>query len=67
MIRIHFLNVGHGDCCIVEFIDNSRVAVIDINRTSEMDEDSAREIYESLSPSLITESKITLSMLVKAG
>jgi len=67
MLRIHFLNVGHGDCCIVEFIDNSRVAVIDINRTSEMDEDSAREIYESLSPSLIAESKITLSMLVKAG
>jgi len=73
MLRIHFLNVGHGDCCIVEFIDNSRVTMIDINRTSEMDENSAREIYESLSTSLaaklilMSESKITSSMLVRVG
>lgn len=73
MLRIHFLNVGHGDCCIIEFIDNSRVAMIDINRTSEMDENSAKEIYESLSTSLAAklmlamESKITSSMLVRAG
>jgi len=73
MLRIHFLNVGHGDCCIVEFIDNSRVAMIDINRTSEMDENSAREIYESLSISLAarlllaSKSKITSSMLERAG
>jgi len=73
MLRIHFLNVGHGDCCIIEFIDNSRVAMIDINRTSEMDENSAKEIYESLSISsaarlmLASGSKITSSMLKSAG
>jgi len=73
MLRIHFLNVGHGDCCIIEFIDNSRVAMIDINRTSEMDENSAREIYESLSTSLaarlilVSGAKITSSMLESAG
>ncbi len=59
MLKIHFLNVGHGDCCIVEFLDNSRIAIIDINRTTEMDKDSSKEIYISLNPS----SKI----LVKAG
>jgi len=47
MLKIHFLNVGHGDCCLVEFIDNSRVAMIDINRTAEMDKNSVKEIYES--------------------
>jgi len=73
MLRIHFLNVGHGDCCIIEFVDNSRVAMIDINRTSEMDENSAKEIYESFSTSLAaklilaSESKITSSMLESAG
>ena len=49
MLKIHFLNVGHGDCCIVEFIDDSRIAVIDINRTSEMDEQSLTELAESFS------------------
>lgn len=73
MLKIHFLNVGHGDCCIVEFIDNSRIAMIDINRTSEMDENSAKEIYESLSNSLASQlllasnSRITYGMLEKAG
>jgi len=52
MLKIHFLNVGHGDCCIVEFIDESRTAVIDINRTSEMDEQSLTELAESFSISL---------------
>lgn len=44
MIRIHFINVGHGDCIIVEFLDYARVAVIDINMTEEMDETSQREL-----------------------
>lgn len=52
MLKIHFLNVGHGDCIIIEFLDSSRVALIDINRTSEMDDKSLNEIYASLKPSL---------------
>jgi len=51
MIRIHFLNVGNGDCCIIEFIDNSRVAIVDINRSTEMDKESSKEIYKILRPS----------------
>ena len=52
MLKIHFLNVGHGDCCIIEFIDGSRTAMVDINRTSEMDEQSLTELAESFSISL---------------
>lgn len=48
MIRIHFLNVGQGDCCIIEFLDTRRVAMIDINRTNEMDKETSKEILKSL-------------------
>lgn len=51
MIKVHFLNVGHGDCCIVEF-PSSRVAVIDINTTSEMDEESKNEILQQMGGSI---------------
>lgn len=44
MIRIHFINVGHGDCVIVEFLDSKRVAVIDINMTEDMDETTKNEL-----------------------
>jgi competence protein ComEC len=44
MIRIHFLNIGHGDCIIVEFLDAGRVAVIDINMTDDMDETTKDEL-----------------------
>lgn len=48
MIKIHFLNVGHGDCVIVEFLDTKRVSVIDINRASEFDEDTKAELVSEL-------------------
>lgn len=48
MIKIHFLNVGHGDCIIVEFTDTNRVAVIDINRSTEFDSDSKSELEKEL-------------------
>lgn len=47
MLKVHFLNVGHGDCCIVEFVDSGRVAMIDINRSDSLDSNSVKEIYES--------------------
>jgi len=50
MLKLHYLNVGHGDCMIVEFCDNNRVAMIDINRTTDMDNDTINELVnESLS------------------
>ncbi len=44
MIKIHFINVGHGDCIVIEFKDTGRTAVIDINVSSEMDADSYSEV-----------------------
>lgn len=44
-MKIHFLNVGHGDCCIIEF-DSGRKAMVDINRSSEFDEETTEEIIE---------------------
>ncbi len=44
MIRIHFINVGHGDCIIVEFFDSGRTAVIDINMSDKMDDTSYTEL-----------------------
>jgi len=48
MIKIHFLNVGHGDCIVVEFTDTNRVAVIDINRATEFDKDTKSELETEL-------------------
>lgn len=44
MIKIHFLNVGHGDCIVIEFKDSNRTAVIDINMSEKMDDNSYSEI-----------------------
>jgi beta-lactamase superfamily II metal-dependent hydrolase len=37
--KIHFLNVGHGDCTIIENFDTGRTTVIDINTDSSVDND----------------------------
>jgi competence protein ComEC len=50
MIKTHHLNVGHGDTIIIELLDSKRLMVIDINRSSEFDNDTEQEmINESLS------------------
>lgn len=50
MIKVHHLNVGHGDTIIIEFLDTKRLMVIDMNRSSEFDNDTKNElINESLS------------------
>lgn len=43
MLKIHFLNVGHGDCIIVEF-PSGRNTVIDINMSNDMDDTSNKEV-----------------------
>lgn len=50
MLKLHYLNVGHGDCIIVEFTDANRTMMIDINRSSEVTEETKKElVLESLS------------------
>jgi competence protein ComEC len=42
-MKIHFLNVGHGDCTIIEH-DSGRITMVDINNGDDIDETSAKEI-----------------------
>jgi competence protein ComEC len=47
VLKMHFLNVGHGDCCIVEFPE--RTTMVDINRSKTIDEESVKEIITAIS------------------
>jgi beta-lactamase superfamily II metal-dependent hydrolase len=44
-LKIHFLNVGRGDCTIVEF-PSGRVGMVDIDNFKVLDEDTRRELVE---------------------
>ncbi|MGG0587756.1 hypothetical protein ABE049_26165 [Priestia megaterium] len=46
MLRIHFLNVGHGDCTIIEF-PSGHTTVIDINNSKVIDEETKNELASS--------------------
>ena len=50
MAKIHFLNIGHGDCTIIEHA-NGNLTMIDVNNGEELDEDSADAILEKSSSS----------------
>lgn len=71
MLKIHFLNVGHGDCIIIENLDTDRVTIVDINRECNMDSSSMKEVYESISgktfSSFLLEGTINKQLLEKAG
>lgn len=45
-LKIHFLNVGRGDCTIVEF-PSGHVGVIDIDNLKVLDPDSRNELLEA--------------------
>jgi len=47
MLKVYFLNVGHGNCTIIEH-ESGNVTMIDINNGTEIDEESAEEIVEQL-------------------
>lgn len=46
MIKIHHLNVGHGDTIVIELQDSDRLMVIDVNRSSEFDDDTKKELIK---------------------
>jgi len=45
-LKIHFLNVGHGDCTVIEHQDD-RLTVIDINNGTELDLESSEELAKA--------------------
>ena len=51
MMKIHFLNVGHGDCTIVEF-PSGRLMMIDINNSKSLPEADEEALAESKGVSL---------------
>lgn len=42
MLRVHFLNVGHGDCTLIEH-PSGRLTMIDINNSQEFDSETFAE------------------------
>ncbi|MGM7637557.1 ComEC/Rec2 family competence protein [Bacillus sp. Hm123] len=46
MLKIHFLNVGHGDCTLIEF-PSGRITLIDINNSKVLDEKTTEELYSN--------------------
>jgi beta-lactamase superfamily II metal-dependent hydrolase len=44
-LRVHFLNVGRGDCTIIEF-PSGHVGIVDIDHLKGLDTDTAKEVVE---------------------
>ncbi len=61
MLKVHILNVGHGDCIISEF-PSGRLTVVDINRSQQMDMDSLMEILALMDPSKASLNRILHNM-----
>ncbi|ARP69310.1 hypothetical protein LK07_05475 [Streptomyces pluripotens] len=51
MMKIHFLNVGHGDCTIVE-LPSGRIMMIDINNSKKLPEEDEKALAASKGLSL---------------
>jgi competence protein ComEC len=43
VLRVHFLNVGHGDCTIIKH-HSGRLTMVDINNSQDYDEDSFKDV-----------------------
>lgn len=45
MLKVHILNVGHGDCTIIAH-PSGRLTMIDINNSQDYDDESFRELFQ---------------------
>ena len=50
-LKVHFLNVGRGDCTIIEF-PSGRVGIVDIDNLKILDEDTRSEILQEYHQSM---------------
>jgi competence protein ComEC len=64
-LKIHFLNVGHGDCTFIE-LPSGRLTMVDINNSTTLpdDDESALALQHSMS---VTEFKSASSMRAAGG
>lgn len=44
-MKVHFLNVGHGDCTIIEH-ESGHITMIDINNAISTDNDTVNELMQ---------------------
>ncbi len=51
-LNIHFLNVGQGDCTIIEFPNDKRIGIVDIFNLKIYDKDTRNELLEAYRESL---------------
>jgi hypothetical protein len=68
MLRVHFLNVGHGDCTIIKH-PSGRLTVVDINNSQQFDaetfaEELAEETKRIAGGSLLAQSHNSLLMAI---
>lgn len=72
MSKVHFLNVGHGDCTVIEH-DSGRLSVIDINNGMDLDPASFQELRGQFQVPLFSPSPFgqyslsRVNLLEKAG
>ena len=65
MLKFHYLNVGHGDSIIIEFGEAGRTMMVDINRSSEFDEDTRKELVDMAYGSVSQSSRLLHELGIK--
>jgi competence protein ComEC len=62
MLKVHFLNVGHGDCTIIRHPDG-RLTMIDINNAEDLDPTTAQELRLGVGGRIASSSIPTFSFM----
>jgi len=57
VLRVHFLNVGHGDCTIIKH-HSGRLTMIDINNSQDYDVDSFNDYKNFLAEQTRNENRL---------
>jgi competence protein ComEC len=64
-LMIHFLNVGHGDCTIIEFPDH--LTMVDINNSRALDHDTRQELEDKIARRYGLEADLAVSRAFGLG
>jgi competence protein ComEC len=64
-LMIHFLNVGHGDCTIIEFPEH--LTMVDINNSRALDHDTRQELEDKIAKRYGLEADLAVSRAFGLG